>query len=139
MRGDWVVVDASVLFAALLRDGRTREAVWGAEHVLLCAPTFAFEEVLALAPQFQRLSGLGSDIFTAALEVLRTRVVEVSADGYRVWRPQAQALARAAGAWGDDEYIALALSLDAPIWTYDKDFQRIGGIRLVTTKELLRE
>lgn len=67
---------------------------------------------------------------------LRGRIQVLSTDAYRFKRDEAQRLCREADAWGDDDYVALALALDAEIWTYDQDFRRIPGLRVVGTTEV---
>lgn len=60
----------------------------------------------------------------------------MSSEAYKAKRAEAQRLCRQADAWGDDEYVALALALDAAIWTYDHDFRRIPSLRVASTTDV---
>lgn len=44
----------------------------------------------------------------------------------------------AAHAEGDEEYLALAEFLDSPVWTYDKDFRRVRGVKALSPSEVGR-
>lgn len=128
----FVVVDASVLFACLAKDGRARD-VLSTTRANLVAPPALMEEVAALLPKAAARTGVGVDVMAGVLAHLQERIQVFTVDAYRSKRPEAQRLCREADAWGDDEYVALALALDASIWTYDKDFHRIPGLRIVGT------
>jgi predicted nucleic acid-binding protein len=131
-----VVVDASVLIAGLMADGRARHALLHAEADLV-APPFALEEVAARADKVARRARVPPEVVEALLQDVRMRLEVVPVAVFAPFRAQARRRVAAAGAEGDEDYVALALALDAPIWTYDKDFRRVRGIRLVTTSEVL--
>ena len=67
------------------------------------------------------------------LHLLLEHVQEVSLDALSPFEVRARALARNAGDVDDWEYVALALALNAPIWTYDNDFGQVAGIEVVRT------
>ncbi len=39
----------------------------------------------------------------------------------------------------DVDILALALELDIPVWTNDKDFSNISGLRVLTTSDMLKK
>ena len=131
----FIVVDASVLFACLAKDGRARDVLM-TTRANLVAPPAIIEEIESLLPKAAARAGVSVDIMAGVLAHLRGRIQVLSSAAYESKREEAQRLCRAADAWGDDEYVALALALDAAIWTYDKDFQRIPGLRLAGTAEV---
>ena len=130
-----VVVDASVLFACLAKDGRTRD-VFMTTTASLVAPPFLLEEAKSLLPKAAHRAGIHEDILRGVFDHLVSFICVMTPDSYLHKRAEGQRLCRDADAWGDDEYVALALALDAPIWTFDHDFGRIPGIRIATTQEL---
>lgn len=131
----FVVVDASVLFACLAKEGRTRDVLM-TTRANLVAPPALLEEVEALLPRAAARAGLSPDVMAGVLAHLQKRIQVLAVDAYRAKRDTAQRLCREADAWGDDEYVALALALDGAVWTYDKDFQRIPGLRVMGTAEV---
>ncbi|HXY47478.1 MAG TPA: PIN domain-containing protein [Thermoplasmata archaeon] len=89
-------------------------------------------------PKIVALSGVAPPVLVALSEDLFTRVQTVTREGFARHLPRAFGLVEEAGARGDEDYVALAIALDAPIWTYDKDFRRIKGVRLIFREEIQR-
>jgi predicted nucleic acid-binding protein len=91
------------------------------------------EEVARHLPKLSAKRGLDQSLLFAALLVMPID-----------WRPttdyearREEALARIAASDPDDwPTVALALELDLPIWSQDKDFGDVG-LEVVTTGELL--
>lgn len=81
-------------------------------------------------------AGLPATHFQGLLDDIALRVRTASVEAYRHRRKEAQERCRKAQAWGDDEYVALALALDAAIWTLDADFARVEGVQVVGTGEV---
>lgn len=131
------VVDASVLMAALKRDGRVRGLLLGAPpHVTFYAPDFILLEIE------DNLDELASDIrvprlaLEAVLRSLRSRLTIIPPEATEHVIERARRLADAADAEDDEEYIALALAMDAPLWSFDKDFDRVPGVTRVESKSI---
>lgn len=132
-----IVLDASVLVACLFKDGRARHVLLHATDVRFVAPPDLWVESERQIPRVARRAGISSEQARAALRLLRPRVHEVPLDSLRPVEERAKALARAAGDVDDWEYVALALTLGAPIWTYDDGFRRIDGVRTIRTSSVL--
>lgn len=128
-----IVLDASALLACLFKDGRARATLLHTEGTVLVAPPGILEEVERQLPRVAKRVGITIPEARAVLNILLEHVQEVSLDALRPFEAQAKALARNAGDVNDWEYVALALALDAPIWTYDDDFGRVAGIDVVRT------
>lgn len=131
----FVVVDASVLFACLARDGRIRDVLM-TTRANLVAPPALMDEVAALLPKAAARAGVSVEVMAGVLAHLGGRIQVLSSDAYKAKRDEAQRLCREADDWGDDEYMALALAVDAAVWTYDKDLQRIPGLRIADSTEV---
>lgn len=133
-----VVVDASVLVASLMADGRARHALLHSPSTLYVPPR-VFEELEAKVGKIAARARVDRTIVKALLVDIRHRVEIVPEAVLAPFRPDAEAMARAADAEGDEDYVAAALALKAPVWTYDRDFARIRGIRVVGTAEVAGE
>ncbi len=130
-----VVVDASVLVASLMADGRARHALLHSSASLYVPPR-VFEEVQAKAGKIAKRARVDRTVVEALLTDIRHRIEVVPEALLAPFLPDAQARALAADAGGDEDYVAAALALDAPVWTYDRDFARIRGIRVIGTAEV---
>ena len=131
-----VVVDASVIVACAIADGKARRTLLAATGVEFYAPEYILEEVRRRVPKIIALSGVAPAVLSSLYDDLFARIAVVPRDGYRDLLEEATSLAGRAGAQGDEEYIALALALHAPVWTYDKDFHRVRGIRVVSREQI---
>ncbi|HKV89601.1 MAG TPA: PIN domain-containing protein [Thermoplasmata archaeon] len=132
-----VVLDASVLVACLFKDGRARHVLLHSSEVRFLAPPDLLVESERQLPRVARRAGITPGQARATLRILRGRVHEVPLAVLRPVEARARSLARAAGDENDWEYVALALTLGAPIWTYDDDLRRVKEIRTVGTSRIM--
>jgi predicted nucleic acid-binding protein len=126
-----IVVDASVLVACALSDGKSRKVLFNSAGVEFYSPEFVLEELRRKSPKIIALSGIPPNLLTSLIDDLIERVNVVPYQGYGLRMEEALNLTNAVDAHGDEDYVALALALDAPIWSYDKDFRRIRRIEVV--------
>lgn len=133
-----LVVDASVLTAALMADGRTRHPLLHPPGPLYVPPRI-FVEIEANTAKIVKRARVPRPVAAAVVEDVRTRVQVVPAAMLAPFLGEARRRTATAGAWGDEDCVALALAMKAPVWTLDKDFRRIRGIRVVTTADLLEK
>lgn len=132
-----VVVDASVLIACAISDGRTRRTYFSAQDIEFYAPRFVLEELRRRDPKVLALAAVPLPVLTSLLEDLFERLTIVLREAFAHRLVEARQFVARVGAKGDEDYVALALALDAPIWTYDKDFSRIGEVRVVNLEQVL--
>ncbi len=133
-----IVADASVLIASLMADGRARHPLLHSSATIYVPPR-VFDELGRKAGKIAKRARVTRAVVEAMFADLRDRVEVVPQgllDGFLL---EAMARTREAGAEGDEDYVAAALALDAPIWTYDADFARIRGIRVIGTAEVAGE
>lgn len=131
-----VVVDASVVIAGLFKDGTVRDSLLAAENVAYLAPSYLTSEVVRHLSDVSKRAKIPLPVVRTVLEDLLEAIELVPPGVYSKWMDVARRLARAAGALGDADYIALAFALEAPVWTLDKDFRRNRGLRVVSTSDL---
>ncbi len=130
-----VVVDASVLIAALMADGTARRVLVHAPCSFYVPPRI-LEETNKHLPKIAKRAGLPQQSIKAVIEDLFTRIEVVPPALIAPFLAEATKRTKKADALGDEHYVALALALDAPLWTYDDDFGRISGIRTISTTEV---
>lgn len=132
MLPDVVIADANVLLAALIR-GRARLILIDPHGPRVLATEAVRQEVMEYAPSLARKRSL--DLRDVQAAVAAMPVEWLAADAYSPFREQA--LERIGHRDPDDwPTVALALSLDLPIWSQDKDLVE-SGLRVYTTGQLL--
>lgn len=131
-----VVVDVSVVVAGLFKDGTVRDVLLNSEDVAFCAPFYLKDEVARHLHEVASRARIPRATAEAILEDLLGAIELIPPGVYSAWTNAARGLTHTAGATGDSDYVALALAIEAPVWTLDKDFTRIPGIRLLATRDV---
>jgi predicted nucleic acid-binding protein len=131
-----IVVDASVLLAGMFEDGSVRDLLLNFEDAEFLAPNYIESEIERHVTEVARRSKKPEATVRALLEDLLSAIELVPAFVYSGSMDRAREIARRAGAAGDEDCIALALSLRAPVWTLDKDFVRVGGLTVLRTGDI---
>ncbi len=129
-------MDASVLVAGLMSDGEVRHALLSSAPLRFVAPDFVLEETISHSPKIARRAGLPIEVISAVLSALMRDVEQYSRPSYASKMEAARKAVEAVGAEGDEDYVALALFLEAPIWTLDRDFSRVSGIEVLSTHDI---
>jgi len=132
-----LIVDANVLFSALIRKGHTRHFLLFSGHSFY-TPEFVFEEIEAHLDEIKEKTMLSeseireilSDIFTFGnikviplheLQSYRNEARKISPDPY------------------DVHYVALALKRRCAIWSNDKDLkEKQNTIKVYNTEEIIK-
>ena len=130
-----MIVDASVVIAALMADGSTRHAFLHSVTPL-SAPAYVKDEVQRHVGAIVKRSGLAQAVVDEAIVELFSRVQLVPGAMYASKLSEARQRCKKAQANGDEDYVALALTSGEPIWSLDADFDRVEGIRRVTTADV---
>lgn len=130
-----LVVDANVLFSALLRDSTTRRLILDG-GLDLYAPVWLWEEADARRDFLLRKSRLPPAVFDGVWAALRERIETIPVAAMVAHAGEARRRCRDAGA-KDAPYVACALAVDGAIWTHDGALRREAGVPVVTTAELL--
>ncbi|HIH30617.1 TPA: PIN domain-containing protein [Candidatus Micrarchaeota archaeon] len=129
-----LVVDANVLFSALIKDSATRRLFFD-EELELYAPEYVLEEFAEHRKEIMQKVGRGETGFEGVMAVLRSRITVVPAAAFI--RHMGKAL-QASPDKGDAPYLAAALSLGGcAIWSNDKGLKEQKEIKVVSTSELL--
>ena len=130
-----VVVDANILFSALLKEGLTRR-IWFHPDVQLCAPTHLIREFMKHRQTLRNRYSGSDEGFEKRVSLLLSHIKLIDDAGLKPYLPAASVLSQDAKDW---LYLACALSVDATIWSHDKDFGAQSRVRIVSTEQLAEE
>lgn len=131
-----VVVDANVLIACLVKDGRTREVFLRDGEVRFLVPEVIFDEVGRHLREVAAKANVSEETCRALFNELSRRLEPIPRALWASALPRALELVRTARAPNDEPYVALALVQGAPIWSFDKALRRVRGIRILTIGEV---
>jgi predicted nucleic acid-binding protein len=127
-----VVADANVVLSALI-GGRARLVIASQRGPKCVATQAVAEEIARHLPRLATKRGLDQALLFAALQVMP--IEWKAAADYEDQRAQAEQ--RIAARDPDDwPTVALALKLDLPVWSQDKDLTD-AGLQVFTTGDLL--
>lgn len=127
-----VVADANVLLSAVM--GKAALRVFEVYRVPIHTTTFNRSEVVEYLPKLARKYGVSLALAELQLEFLPLRVY--SEEMYTDWLPWAQSVLVDRDP-EDAHLLALARTLNLPIWSNDKDLQ-LPNVRCYTTAVLLK-
>jgi predicted nucleic acid-binding protein len=130
-----LVVDANVLFSAAIRDGGTAELLLR-DDLDLQAPEFLFEEFRDYEATLLEKTHREADDFQLFVSVLENRITTVSRNEFEVATDRAKTVSPDPN---DAAYFAVALYLDARLWSDDGELREQNTVPVVTTTELYRE
>ncbi|HEX9710581.1 MAG TPA: PIN domain-containing protein [Candidatus Thermoplasmatota archaeon] len=130
-----VVVDANVLFGALLRDGTTRHLLlYGG--LALHTPSHIWSEFERNRTYLLKKSRATDAAFSLLLDSLRDRIADVPLTLIRERMEEATENLGSTGSL-DAPYVAAALALGATLWTQDKELKRKAPVPVVSTADVV--
>jgi len=130
-----LVVDANVLFAALIRQNATFLLLFE-NSLRLYAPEFIFEELALHKEEVTAKASRSPQEFDAALAAISSRLHQIPLAEFA---NQALSAQKFSSDPKDVPYLALALHLgpDAAIWSNDKKLLHQDKVAVVSTTELI--
>ena len=129
-----LIIDASILFTALIGTGVTKDIMFS-EEVTLYAPEYLFDEFAEHQKRVEELSGLTANDFESLLDKLKLVIKPVPKEQFEKFLEEAYKMVSAKG---DTEYIALSLSMNkVPVWSNDMHFKKQSAIKVFDTAELV--
>ena len=130
-----LVVDANVLFAALIRDNITSELMLH-DDIHLFAPEFLITEFEGYRELIREKTDRSDDEFDIALDVFQRRIELVPIEEIKPHVKKAKAISPDIK---DVPYIALALKLNIDIWSNDKALKnKQNKVRVHSTQDLVK-
>ncbi len=136
-----LIVDANVLFAALISRGITAELIVSPKLKLI-APEFLLLELIENIDILSKKTRLSKEEFKSFLGVMMRRINFIPEKEFNNFLQKAYEISPE----NDFPYVALALyfkskKIDVKIWSNDKGLKKRlkGLIKVISTEELLRE
>jgi len=130
-----VVVDTNVIISALLRDGLTRRILLLDPFEMYTVP-FAKQEIEKHKGELLRKSGLDEDSFGYLLDLIFAKINVVDREVLEPFKKRAIEILKDIDP-ADAPFLALAMALNCPIWSNDKDLKRQKVVKVYTTQEIL--
>lgn len=128
-----LVVDANILFAALIKEGTTDELLF-ADHLHLYAPEFIFIEFEKHKEEILQKTKRTTEEFEQLIEILKRRIKLIPLDEFTTFIEKAEQISPDPN---DVIYFALALKLHAPIWSNDKELKKQEVVKIYNTAEII--
>jgi predicted nucleic acid-binding protein len=130
-----LVVDTNVIVAWLLKPSGLSARIIRSLALDLHTPYKSTEEIWNHRSEWsQRSPGFSTARF---IELMR-RYMRVEFVERNSWYDEAARIMSAIDP-SDTEFFALALKLDAPIWTHDPDFKKQTRVPILTNSDILRQ
>ena len=129
-----LVVDATVLFAAIIGKGKTNDLFFEDKLRLVALP-YLIKEFNKNAGAMAKICGSTESKIREEFEILKQRV-----EMFPIYKfsPELQSKAeKLAPHKKDVPYFALALHLGCAIWSREKDFKKQEELRVYSTPELV--
>lgn len=127
------VIDANVIFAALIKDGKSIELI-AEPNVVLFAPDFIFEEFLEHKDEILAKTKRQENEFYEIIDQLKEKIITVKKVDFENYIEIAKTFSPDVD---DTFYLALALKLAIPIWSNDKELkEKQNIIKVYNTKEV---
>lgn len=129
-----IAVDVNPLFSAL-RGGRAKSVLYS-ERFVFITTQYTIEEIKKYIPEMSVDTGAPENELLYAFD--RFPLLSMPPEVYEEKRQHADNLISHRDP-KDVDILALALKLDIPIWTNDKDFSNIPGLKMFTTSDMLKK
>jgi|Deesub1362B_J571_1020462.scaffolds.fasta_scaffold17151_1 predicted nucleic acid-binding protein len=130
-----LVVDAEVIFAALIARGFTLQLIkiLSDHGVDLISPDYVSDEIRRRKDKIIRFSGLNEAQLDFVLNLIFERIKIISSKEYIQYFEEAGKLAPHKI---DIPYFALALAKNSAIWSNEKSFKQQSKVKILSTNEL---
>ncbi|MBI4043655.1 MAG: hypothetical protein HY393_02510 [Candidatus Diapherotrites archaeon] len=130
-----LVVDANILFAALIRDGTTRSILLFSGHDFY-APEYTLKEFQEKIPELTKKTKLSEEELNELVDEL-VQAAGITLIPFEDFKSQKKRAIEVTPDEKDIAYIALALHLNCPLWSNDKALQEQSAVKVLTTKEII--
>jgi predicted nucleic acid-binding protein len=131
-----IVLDANILFSALIRDSTTRRIILEYEGIFLF-PVYIFDELKEHKTELLRKSNLGEEEFNHLLNMLLRKVYIVPNEALYPRRKEAYEAVKDIDP-DDAVFVACVLAYPGSIlWSDDKKLKNLSSITVLNTKDLI--
>lgn len=130
-----LVVDANILFSALIKESTTRWLLFHLDAELV-VPEFIFEEIKKYQPVIMKKAKLQEQEFLSLLQTIKQRLIILSDDVTVGRLEEARAVMKEIDE-KDSAFLAAALASGANLWSDDAHFQKQQKVKVWRTKDLV--
>ena len=128
-----LVADANILFSFFDAKSKARKLLL-LKDVELFSPRFLLKELVEHKEEIEEKFGLSEGQFSLELKLIETNVKLVPLKEFEDFVEKVKALSSDTD---DLQYLALALKLNLPLWSNDKELKKQSVIKVFSTKELI--
>ena len=130
-----MVVDANVLFSALIASQGTTRTLFSSPDLEFISPEFIEKELGKYFSELVTKSKCSEGDVRLALNLLLARIRILPSAVYESFVDEAN---RISPDPKDSEYFAAALAFNCPLWSNDKKLKEQGAVKVLSTSELLQ-
>ncbi len=129
-----LVLDANILFAALIRDSNIRHYLLLSQHSFF-VPEFVFEEIAEHKDELRDKTTLSESQIKNLLDqiIILAHIRVIPFDDFKEWTDRALKITPDKD---DVQYFSLAMKLRCGIWSNDKQLQHQSVIKVYTSEEI---
>ena len=128
-----LVVDANILFAALIKNGITARLLF-LDDLHLYAPEFLLDEFSKHRKYLLDKTHRTKEKFNEILEILAYKIIFIPCEDIEQYLEKADQISPDPD---DSIYFAIALKIGASIWTNEKRLQKQNIVNIYTTSDIL--
>ncbi len=129
-----VVVDTNVVVSAFLRESITQDILFDPAFQFH-APEFVGAEIEKHKKEFLGRTGYSEEKLYSVLQSIFSNLIVVPESEYQKYREDALGFSPDKDDW---PFLALALHLNAPLWSFDKKLrEKQDRVRVISVEELL--
>src|SRR3989344_7676674 len=121
-----IVVDANELFSAIIAKGKTLNLFFD-RRLERVSPKFILGEFREHKSEIMEKSGLNEEDLSSFLILLTPKIEFFKTEDFVKFLDEAKEISPDPD---DAEYFALALKLNCPIWSEDKEFKRQSRVKI---------
>lgn len=130
-----LVIDANIIFAALIKESKTHELLFD-ERLHLFTTEFFFTEFEKHAEELQEKTEKSEEELNQLMNVLKTKIILVPLEELLPYLNEAEKISPDPD---DVAYIALALKLKCAIWSQDRALkEKQNKVQVYSTKDLVK-
>ncbi|MDD5700338.1 MAG: PIN domain-containing protein [Candidatus Nanoarchaeia archaeon] len=130
-----IIADANELFSAMIAKGKTRELFLDF-RIRISSPRYIIREFQKHIEIIKEKSELNEEELTNLLLIISQKITFFEPEQLKEYIKTAEKISPDPD---DVEYFALALKLNCPIWSEDKDLKKQNIIKIISTSELIQE
>ena len=129
-----LVIDASILFAIMIKKGIT-ERILLADELRFFAPEFLFMEFREHEKEILEITHRNKADFRKLMELLERKIELIPASEFKNFLKEAALLLEDKD---DAAYLSVCISKKLPLWSNDNHFKKQNKVKVFTTQDLIK-